>query len=377
VQVTGFPGEPTLENLEALVMHTDVDSVGAFESSNELLNKIQQATRWSYVNNLHGHPTDCPHREKNGWTGDAHLAAEAGLYNFDAAAMYAQWMLDFQDEQKPTGELPGIVPTGGWGYAWGNGPAWDSAYILIPWYLYQYHGDLRILARHYEHMKRYVDYLATKAKDGIVSIGLGDWCPAGTTTPASVTSTAYYYVDAQIVARCAERLGKTDDAAKYTRLADTIRSAFNRAFLNPQTKQYANGSQTALSCALYQGLVNPADREAVVAHLVAEIERRNNHLDCGILGTKYLIHALSDHGRADLAYRVVTQTTFPSWGHWIQQGATTLWENWNGEGTHNHVMFGISPPGSLTPWPAFGRTRPRPASRRSSSSPPWSAMSPG
>jgi alpha-L-rhamnosidase len=340
VQVTGFPGEPALENLEALVMHTDVDSVGSFECSNALLNRIQQATRWSYVNNLHGHPTDCPNREKNGWTGDAHLAAETGLYNFDVPAMYTQWMLDFQDEQKPTGELPGIVPTGGWGYAWGNGPAWDSAYILIPWYLHQHHGDLRILARHYENMKRYVDYLTTRADNGIVSIGLGDWCPAETVTPAKVTSTAYYYVDARIVARCAELLGRTDDAAKYTRLADSIRSAFNREFLDRNTKRYANGSQTALSCALYQGLVDPADREAVVAHLVAEVGRRNNHLDCGILGAKYLLHALSEHGRADLAYKVAAQTSFPSWGHWIEQGATTLWENWNGEGTHNHVMFG-------------------------------------
>jgi alpha-L-rhamnosidase len=340
VQVTGFPGEPKPENLEALVMHTDVDRVGAFESSNELLNRIQQATRWSYVNNLHGHPTDCPNREKNGWTGDAHLAAETGLYNFDTPAMYTQWMLDFQDEQKPTGELPGIIPTGGWGYAWGNGPAWDSAYILIPWYLYQYHEDARILARHYGNMKRYVDYLTTRARNGIVSFGLGDWCPAKTVTPANVTSTAYYYVDAMILARSAELLGKTDDAAKYTRLADTIRSAFNREFLDRKTKRYANGSQTALSCALYQGLVDPADREAVVEHLVTEVERRNNHLDCGILGAKYLLHALSENGHADLAYRVATQTTFPSWGHWIQQGATTLWENWNGEGTHNHVMFG-------------------------------------
>jgi alpha-L-rhamnosidase len=340
VQVTGFPGEPKLENLQALVMHTDVESVGAFECSNALLNKIQQCTRWSYLNNLHGHPTDCPQREKNGWTGDAHLAAETGLYNFDAAAAYTQWMKDFKDEQRDSGELPGIVPTGGWGYAWGSGPSWDSAYVLIPWYLYQYCGDARILADHYDNLKRYVDYLGRKTRNGIVGIGLGDWCPAKTTTPEKVTSTGYYYCDAVIVSKIAAILGKTEDAQTYAKLADDIKQVFNREFVNPQTKQVAGGTQTALSCALYQGLALPAEVDAIVSNLVANVERQGNHLDCGILGTKYLLHALSDNGRADVAYKITTQTTAPGWGAWINQGATTLWEEWGGGGSHNHVMFG-------------------------------------
>lgn len=340
VQVTNFPGEPKLENLQALVMHTDLDNAGTFECSEELLNKIQHCTRWSYLNNFHGHPTDCPNREKNGWTGDAHLAAETGLYNFDSAAAYTQWMRDFKDEQRDGGELPGIVPTGGWGYHWGNGPAWDSAYVLIPWYMYQYRGDVRILAEHYENLKRYVDYLTRRAANGIVGIGLGDWCPARSGTPEKVTSTGYYYVDAVIVSKIAGILGKKEDEEKYARLAVDIRKAFNRDFLNPQTKQVANGTQTAMACALYQGLAEPADVDAVVSNLVAHVEKQGNHLDCGILGTKYLLHALTDHGRADVAYTIAAQTTQPSWGHWVKQGATTLWEEWNGGGTHNHVMFG-------------------------------------
>ncbi len=340
VQITGFPGKIEPEDIQALVMHTDLANAGSFECSNPLLNQIQHCTRWSYLNNFHGHPTDCPNREKNGWTGDAHLAAETGLYNFDAAASYTQWMRDFQDEQRPGGELPGIVPTGGWGYHWGNGPAWDSAYVLIPWYLYQYRGDLRILAEHHDNLKRYVDYLTTKAKNGIVAIGLGDWCPAKTGTPEKVTSTGYYYRDAVIVSQIAALLGKQEEAATYGKLAESIRTAFNREFLNQQTNQYAGGTQTAMACALYQGLADPANVAAVASNLVANVERRDNHLDCGILGTKYLLHALTDNGRADVAYKVTTQTTAPSWGHWIKQGATTLWENWNGDGTHNHVMFG-------------------------------------
>ena len=341
VQVTGFPGEPKLANLEALVMHTDLENAGTFECSNELLNKIQHCTRWSYLNNFHGHPTDCPNREKIGWTGDAHVAAETGLYNFDASAAYTQWMLDFKDEQRDSGELPGIVPTGGWGYQWGGGPGWTSAYVLIPWYMYQYRGDIRILAEHYENLKRYVDYLTSMAKNGIVGIDPGDWSVAKTETPVEVTSTGYYYCDAVIVSKIAGILGRQDDAAKYTQLAAAIRKAFNRDFLNGQTKQYANGSQTALSCALYQGLVEPADVDAVLGNLIANVEMQGNHLDCGILGTKYLLHALANNGRADVAFKVTAQTTQPSWGYWIKQGATTLWEKWDdSDGSHNHVMFG-------------------------------------
>ena len=150
---------------------------GEFDCSNPLLNRIWRAGRWSYLSNLQGIPTDCPHREKNGWTGDAHLAAEQGLFNYAPAAVYTKWINDLGDEQRPTGELPGIVPTSGWGYKWGNGPAWDSAFLLIPFYLYEYCGDTKVLCDHYDGMKRYVDYLTSKAKDGIVDIGLNDWAP--------------------------------------------------------------------------------------------------------------------------------------------------------------------------------------------------------
>ena len=177
VEVTGFPGKPTLDNLRGVFLHSAVPVAGEFECSNPLLNKIWRAGRWSYLSNLQGIPTDCPHREKNGWTGDAHLAAEQGLLNFAPAAVYTKWINDLGDEQRPSGELPGIVPTSGWGYKWGNGPAWDSAFLLIPFYLYEYCGDTQVLCDHYDGMKRYVDYLTSKAKDGIVDIGLNDWAP--------------------------------------------------------------------------------------------------------------------------------------------------------------------------------------------------------
>ncbi len=340
VQVAGLPDKPDADTIQGRIVHTGFDQAGLFECSNDLFNKIQRCTLWAYVGNFHGYPTDCPHREKNGWTGDAHLAAELGLYNFDAAAAYAKWMTDLKDEQRDSGELPGIVPTAGWGYAWGNGPAWDSAYVLIPWYMYQYRDDTRILAEHYERLKRYVDYLTTKADNGIVSIGLGDWVPAKTETPAKVTSTGYYYRDALIVSKVAAMLGKTDDARHYADLAMRIRDAFNRAFFDPKTGLYAGGTPTAMSCALYHGLVPPAERQRVVDKLVEMIEKNDDHLDAGILGTKYLIDALTACDRADVVYKMATKTTYPSWGHWIEQGATTLWEQWDGSESRNHIMFG-------------------------------------
>lgn len=340
VEVTGFPGRPTVESLKARVTHTDVETAGEFECSSPLLNRIQKATKWAYLSNLASIPTDCPHREKNGWTGDAHLAAEQAIYNFQPAAVYHKWIQDMADEMRPTGEVPGIVPSSGWGYEWGNGPAWDSAFILIPWYLYENYGDTRILATHFEKMRRYVDYLTTRAQDGIVSIGLGDWVPPGKTAPTEVTSTGYYYADARIVARAAEVLGDRATAARYHALADRIRDAFNRKFLNVETGVYSNGTQTALATPLNWGLVPDSHRQKLVDLLVAEVDRKGGHLDTGILGTKYLLNVLLDNGRPDVAYRVASQTTYPSWGQWIQQGATTLWEAWDGTASRNHIMFG-------------------------------------
>lgn len=343
VEVTGFPGRPTLDNLTGLFIHSDVggaDRQADFDCSDPALTRLWRNTCISYLSNLQSIPTDCPHREKNGWTGDAHLAAEFGLLNFDSAGVYTKWINDLDDEQRPTGELPGIVPSSGWGYEWGNGPAWDSAFLLIPWYCYRYAGDPHLLTDHYAGIKRYVDYLTTRAKDHIVSIGLGDWVPYETQTPVEVTSTAYYYRDARIVAEVARLLGKTDDAKIYDALADAIKIAFNRAFFHPETAIYANGGQTSLSCALYQDLVPSDQHDAVVQSLVRAVERRNGHIDTGILGAKYILHALTDNGQAAVANTILTQKSAPGWLWWQEQGATTLWESWGGADSRNHIMFG-------------------------------------
>jgi len=338
-EVTGFPGKPTKDNFRARFAHTDLESAGGFECSNDLLNKIQQATRYAYLSNAQSIPTDCPQREKNGWTGDAQLAAEAGLMNFRSESFYTKWLDDFADDQAPDGKVSVIVPTGGWGAGAFN-PAWDSAYPIVAWDLYRYCGDIRILERHYDHMRRYVDALSAQTKDGVIPFdSLGDWVPWQTQTSSQLTSTAYLYHDATIVARAAKLLGKADDTYKYAKLADATKAAFNEHFFDKEKKWYGNGSQTSQAIALFFGLV-PEDRLIDANSALVDDIDRQGHIDTGILGAKYVLRVLSQNGRADLAYKLVTRKDQPSWAWWIEQGATTLWEDWKGESSLNHIMFG-------------------------------------
>lgn len=341
IEVTGAPGKLTADNLAIRFFHSDVPLVGEFECSNPTLNRIWQNGRWSYLSNLFGIPTDCPHREKNGWTGDAHIACEQGLFYADGITVYQKWVHDLADEQFITGALPGIVPTNGqWGYAFGSGPAWDSAFLIVPWHLYEYYGDDSLLRTNYDGYKKYVDYLTSRARDGILKIGLGDWSPWKTKTPEDVTDTGYYYRDTRIVATIAHWLGKEGDAKKYDALAESIKSAFNRKFYDGAKASFSIGSQTALGCALYQGLADPASEPRIVDSLVATIGGNGNHLDFGLLGSKYVLNALSAHGRTDVAYAVAAQKTQPSWGWWVEQGATTLWEEWTPKASNNHTFLG-------------------------------------
>jgi len=339
VEVRGFPGTPTTANLQAQVVNTAFETIGSFTSSNDLLNRIHQATQWSYLANFQSIPTDCPQREKNGWTADAHLAAEQAMFNVNGGAAYTKWIRDFRDEMRADGQVAGIIPTTGWGY--GVGPAWDSALLVIPWYLYQYTGDEQILKANYDLFTRYVTWLGTHDYLNQPPSGwLGDWVPSHDVAPPSVVHAGYHAFDARVIAATAALLGKSEDVAKYNALADKVKQAFLAKYFNASTAQVAGDEQTSSSAALYMNLLNDADRPRVFARLIAKIAARNNHLDTGVLGTKFVWPVLTDGGRADLFFKVATQTDFPSWGRWIQSGATTLWEQWDDGGSHNHVFMG-------------------------------------
>ena len=324
------PIDLSLENMAAYFVHSDVKPVGRIHTSNETINKIWEATNASYLSNLVGYPTDCPQREKNGWTGDAHINIETGLYNFDAIRVYEKWMDDHKDEQQENGVLPSIIPTwGGWGYDWGNGPDWTSTIAIIPWELYQFYGDDRALYKMYRPLKKYVDYITSISYGGgLTDWGLGDWVPVKSITPKEFTSSIYYYVDATILAKTAKHFGKEVDYQKYSQLAKNIRMAINTKYLNPATGIYGNGFQTELSAPLYWGVVPDSLKQKVAGNLAKEV-KKTNHIDVGLLGTKTILGALSQNGHANLAFLVASQETYPSWGWWIKNGATTLYENWN------------------------------------------------
>jgi alpha-L-rhamnosidase len=343
-EITGLSSTPSTSNFASRFAHTDMESAGDFTCSDTMLNKLQSATRYSYLSNAQSIPTDCPQREKNGWTGDAQLAADTGLMNFRSASFYTKWLDDFSDNQVEDGQVGVIVPT----YGWGRGdchPAWDSAYPIIAWDLYLYLGDTRILDRHYSNFRRYVDYLTTRLADGVISFGsLGDWLPWKTDTPSEFTSTIYLYRDAQIVSNSAKLLGKNDDAAKYAALADATKAAFNVKWFDTASQTYlpgppSNSGQTAQAMPLHYGLVPAGSEDAVFSALVANVEKQG-HIDTGILGAKSLILVLTSMGRPDLAYKVITYKDQPSWAWWIEQGGTTLWESWPGSDSHNHIMDG-------------------------------------
>jgi alpha-L-rhamnosidase len=334
----------TKNDLTAWFMHSDVKQVGNIHTSSELFNKIYSATNASYLSNLFGYPTDCPQREKNGWTGDAHIASETGLYNFDGITVYEKWLADHRDEQQPNGVLPSIIPTGGWGYEWGNGPDWTSTIAIIPWNVYLFYGDNKILSDNYANIKRYVDHINELYPTGLTTWGLGDWAPVKSKTPVELTSSIYYYVDVNILAKTAQLLGKPADAGFYSALAVKIKNAINTKYLNRETGQYADGYQTEQAVPLYWGIVPENLKEKAAGILAASVVANSYHLDAGILGAKAILGALSDNGQAETAYRLASQDTFPSWGWWIKNGATTLYENWNidlkRDLSLNHIMFG-------------------------------------
>ncbi len=345
VEVTASkPVKLKQSDITGYFMHSDVPVTGHIKSSNPTVDKIWFATNSSYLSNLFGYPTDCPQREKNGWTGDAHIAVETGLFSFDGITIYEKWMADHRDEQQPNGVLPSIIPTDGWGYEWGNGPDWTSTMVLIPWNIYQYYGDDRILRANYDNMRRYVDHITDIAPSGLTTWGLGDWVPVSTKPPVEFTSSVYYFVDVTIMAKTARLLNNTVDANRYAALANKIKAAFNKKYLNESTAIYGAGLQTELSMPLYWGLVPENLKAKVAANLAKKVSESNNHIDVGLLGTKSILNALSENGYADLAYTVASQETYPSWGWWIVNGATTLYENWRIDAKNdislNHIMFG-------------------------------------
>ncbi|MBP5720509.1 MAG: family 78 glycoside hydrolase catalytic domain [Bacteroidales bacterium] len=336
------------EQLKAVRVHSDVPEAGSLSSAAPVVNDLWQATRRTYLSNLPGYPTDCPQREKNGWTADAHIAVESGLYNYDAFTVYEKWLTDHRDEQQPNGVLPDIIPTCGWGYwnpaANGNGLDWTSTIALIPWALYLFYGDSKPLHDCYDGIRRYIDYALTLTKDGLTTWGRGDWVPVTTRSNKQLICSCFLYKDLDILCRAARMFGYDEDAKKYGAIAETVRNAVNAKFLNTTTGVYADGMQTDQSLPLSFGLVPYEHKDAVLKALVKRVEEDGCHVNAGVHGAKAALNVLAANGYGELAYRMATAQDFPSWGWWLANGRTTLVENWRlyvtRDNSDNHIMFG-------------------------------------
>lgn len=329
--------------VEAHAVNTDVASVAEFSTSNELLNTIHRIWRRAQLDNMHGGvASDCPQRERSPYTGDGQAACVAVMKNFDAAAFYNKWIRDIRGAQTADGYIPNSAP---WQPGCGGGPAWGAAIAIMPWEHYRHYGDAQILRESYEPMCRYIEWMqrwveedgVMHAKDPQKWKNLGDWVAPRQNPPVEVVHTFYLWMCADIAAHSAEVLGFKADAELYRAMAERTRKAFHARFYNPESKSY--GKHGCNVFALKMGQPEPFRSHALEA-LKSNIAEVGGHLDTGIFGTRYLFEVLCEGGEADLAYSIINKRTFPSFGHWIEQGATTTWEQWNGKNSHNHPMWG-------------------------------------
>lgn len=340
VQIEGWPGRqpPPIGAVTAEVVHTDAKVIGHFTSSNALLDWVHTATVDTLLNNLYGLPTDTPMYEKNGWTGDGMLGADMMLRNLDSATLLAKWVQDIADTRTADGAPLLIAPNPGWGL--GRAPPWHSAYVLVPWSLYWQRGDRRVLAAHAKGMARYVDLEYRRSPGGIADTELGDWVSPETAADGEnapedkhIAATAYLYRMADTLARVGTVLGDASMSQHFGALAATVRAAFNARFYDAKAGLYRGVGdqgvrQTHQLLALGFGMVPDGQRQRIADALVAAVHAHDDHLDTGALGTKLLLPVLTATGHAELALAVATQTTFPGWGFWRANGATSLWEHW-------------------------------------------------
>ena len=339
VEITGLPSPLPVSNVTALRLNSDVETVGEFECSNPLLNEIQAMCRNTFGSNIFSVQSDCPHRERLGYGGDIVATSEAFMSNFDMATFYAKAVEDWSESARPDGMLTDTAPFMGIQYC---GLAWAMAHPLLIDQLYRYYGNRQIGEAEYATAKRWMALVEKQYPDGIVTDGLSDH-ESLTENPAPEMVTPLYFVSANLLAEQASRRHPTADETHYRQLAEKIRTAYRRQFVNGSTGRVGPGTQASQAFALYTGIVTEAERAKVLAYLIQEIHARKDHLSTGIMGTKFMLDVLSREGHADLAYKIVTQPDFPGWGWMLKNGATTLWEHWeysDNTFSHNHPMFG-------------------------------------
>ena len=349
VEIRNWPGELKPEQIRAEAVYTNVETTGRFECSNQLFNTINKIWWRSQTDNMHGGiASDCPHRERSPYTGDGQVSCVTVMHNFDARAFYNKWIRDIFGAQHPeTGYVPNGAP---WQPGCGGGIAWGAAMNIMPWEFYLHYGDIDMLKNNYEGMKGYIKYMLTWTNyEGIMFsqapekvkpdrwLNLGDWVAPGKLPPDDMVHTFFLWRCADLTARAARVLGKTEDAGEFNKLAEKTRNAFQKKYYDNEKGSY--GQYGGNIFALKMG-VTADQKERVIAALKSDIHANGDHLDTGIFGTQFFFEVLSENGLHELAYKVMNQRTEPGYGWWIEQGATTTWEQWDGSNSRNHPMFG-------------------------------------
>jgi alpha-L-rhamnosidase len=349
VEVNGFPGELTTDNITGIAVHSDMTPTGSFECSNPLVNQLQHNILWGQKGNFVDVPTDCPQRdERLGWTGDAQAFCRTAAFNMDVASFFTKWLKDVSADQRPGGEVPVVIPDvlNPQGSPTASTSAgWGDVAVIAPWTMYLVYGDKKLLESQYPSMKAWVEYIHKKAGDSFIWKGgsaFGDWLfyhppvnnhtePDGYTQPDFI-ATAFYAYSTKLLSMAAKELGKTDDEKFYSELFNKIKDVFVYEYVTPAGRVGTN-SQTSYVLALMFDLLPEQLRQNAAQFLVNDIKSRRNHLSTGFLGTSHLCHVLSRYGFTDTAYDLLLQEIYPSWLYPVKMGATTIWERWDGQKT--------------------------------------------
>ncbi len=350
VEVTGYPGEPALDAITGIAVYSNTPQVGFFECSNPMVNQLYSNIVWSQRSNFIELPTDCPQRdERLGWTGDAQIFVRTATYNMDVAAFFTKWLVDLEDAQNANGAFPDVAPRI---CAMGDGTAaWGDAGVICPWTIYEVYDDTKVIEKHYNSMKKWISYLEKNSK-GLLrpAAGYGDWVSIASDTPKDVIATAYFAYSTRLLSKMAAAVGKKGDAKKYEKLFEQIREAFNKAYVT-EDGRIKGETQTCYVLGLHFDLLPEDKRPAATEHLIEAIKEKDWHLSTGFVGLSYLLPTLTETGHLDVAYRLLLNDTFPSWGYSIRNGATSIWERWDGwtedkgfqtpgMNSFNHYSFG-------------------------------------
>ncbi|HEY6914620.1 MAG TPA: glycoside hydrolase family 78 protein, partial [Paludibacter sp.] len=346
---------PVLNNIKSCFIYNSAPKISSFECSNELFNKTHVLIQKAVESNMQGIITDCPQREKLGWAEQLHLNGPVLMYNYKLEAFLPKIIQDLADAQQPNGMIPTIAPMynifgskNGFD-DFGDSPEWGSSFLILPKMYREFYGDSSLIVNNYSNMRRYVDYLSSRANDHILSFGLGDWYDYGNfragfsrNTPVPFVATAYYFYDLKLLAEYAAMVGNAYDQQYYFRLAEEVRQAINTKFFKTETNQYATGSQTANALAVYMNIVEPENRQAVLNNLVKDIKVHGNRLTTGDIGNRYLFQTLAENNLNELMYTMFNHEEAPGYGFQLKFGATTLTEQWDPRqgASWNHFMLG-------------------------------------